>query len=82
MNENFNLMGSTENTAQNQNDEGMVFNLSDVQESTSFEVLPKGTYDAVIEELEFTHSQSSGVPMIHVVYSIVGGEHEGRKIHG
>lgn len=83
MNENFDLMGSGvgTNENQNQNTEGMVFNLADVKESVAFEVLPKGTYDAVIEELEFTTSQSSGVPMIHVVYSIVGGEYEGRKIH-
>ena len=80
MSENFDLMGSA-GTTENQNAEGMVFNLADVKDSVAFEVLPKGTYDAVIEELEFTNSQSSGVPMIHVVYSIVGGEYEGRKIH-
>jgi hypothetical protein len=68
---------ATENTS----GEGMVFNLNDVKEAASFEVIPKGTYDAVIEELEYALSQSTNAPMLHAVFSIVGGEHEGRKIH-
>ena len=79
MGNNFDLGNNNMESAQNT--EGMVFNLNDVQESTSFEVLPKGTYDAVIEELEYTLSQSSNSPMIKAVYSIVGGEYEGRKIY-
>lgn len=59
--------------------EGMVFNLDDVEES-SFEVLPKGTYNAIVEEFEFTTSQSSGSPMIKCVYSIIDGEYVDRKI--
>lgn len=82
-NNGFDLGGSVaESATGNENMEGLVFNLNDVSEdSPSFEVLPKGTYDAVVEELEFTQSQSSGSPMLHAVYSIVGGEFEGRKIH-
>lgn len=61
--------------------EGMVFNLNDVEEqSSSFEVLPKGTYNAIVEEFEFTTSQSSGSPMIKCVYSIIDGEYADRKI--
>ena len=49
--------------------EGMVFNLNEVEEqASSFEVLPKGTYNAIVEEFEFTTSQSSGSPMIKCVY--------------
>lgn len=59
--------------------EGMVFNLDEVEES-SFEVLPKGTYNAIVEEFEFTTSQSSGSPMIKCVYSIIDGEYADRKI--
>lgn len=59
--------------------EGMVFNLDEVEES-SFEVLPKGTYNAIVEEFEFTTSQSSGSPMIKCVYSIIDGEYVDRKI--
>lgn len=61
--------------------EGMVFNLNDVEEQASaFEVLPKGTYNAIVEEFEFTTSQSSGSPMIKCVYSIIDGEYADRKI--
>ena len=61
--------------------EGMVFNLNEVDEQTnSFEVLPKGTYNAIVEEFEFTTSQSSGSPMIKCVYSIIDGEYADRKI--
>ena len=60
--------------------EGMVFDLNGVEESTSFEVIPKGTYNAVIEEMEFTESQSSGAPMLKAVFSITDGEFAERKI--
>lgn len=61
--------------------EGMVFNLNEVEEqASSFEVLPKGTYNAIVEEFEFTTSQSSGSPMIKCVYSIIDGEYTDRKI--
>ena len=61
--------------------ESMVFNLNDVEEQpSSFEVLPKGTYNAIVEEFEFTTSQSSGSPMIKCVYSIIDGEYADRKI--
>lgn len=61
--------------------EGMVFNLNNVEEqASSFEVLPKGTYNAIVEEFEFTTSQSSGSPMIKCVYSIIDGEYADRKI--
>ena len=60
--------------------ESMVFNLNEVEEQTSFEVLPKGTYNAIVEEFEFTTSQSSGSPMIKCVYSIIDGEYADRKI--
>ena len=33
--------------------EGMVFNLNEVEEQTSFEVLPKGTYNAIVEEFDY-----------------------------
>ena len=60
--------------------EGMTFNLNDVEEVSSFEVLPKGTYNAIVEEFEFTTSQSSGNPMIKAVYSITDAEYAERKI--
>jgi len=58
---------------------GMVFDLSAVEENKSFEVIPKGTYDAVVDELDFGDS-SKGNPMITVKYSITSPEFENRVI--
>lgn len=83
MDQNFNLGPATEENTGVQaatDTEGMTFNLNDVEESSSFEVLPKGTYNAIVEEFEFTTSQSSGAPMIKCVYSIIDGEYAERKI--
>lgn len=69
------------NATAQQDAAGAVFDLSAVEDSVAFEVLPKGTYEAVIEDMEFTTSKTSGAPMLHACYSIVGGEYEGRKVH-
>jgi hypothetical protein len=68
-------------TPAGQDAEGMVFNLSTVNDEVAFEVLPKGTYNAIIEDLEYTTSQASGDPMIHATYSITDAEYENRKVH-
>lgn len=81
MENNFDFGANSANEATTANTEGLVFNLANVEESVAFEVLPKGTYEAVVEELEYTLSNSSNSPMLHAVYSIVGGEYEGRKVH-
>jgi hypothetical protein len=60
--------------------EGMIFNLTDVDEP-SFEVLPRGTYPAIVDEFEFTTSQSSGNPMLKVVYQVTDGEFAERKLY-
>lgn len=59
---------------------GLVFNLNDVEEDKGFELIPKGNYPAVVDELEFTES-SSGNPMLKVVYKITEGEYEGRTLY-
>lgn len=81
----FNLGGDNteqQQGVQSQADQGsMVFDLNGVEDRAAFEVLPKGTYNAIVEEFEFTTSQSSGNPMIKVVYSITDPEFEERKIY-
>jgi len=42
--------------------------------------MPKGTYDAVVESMEYKTSQS-GNPMLECVYTITGGEFDGRKVY-
>lgn len=60
--------------------DGMVFNLDNVSESTTFELIPKGTYDAVVEDFTFGES-SKGNAMITVVYSLLDPEYENRKLY-
>jgi hypothetical protein len=60
--------------------DSMVFNLNDVEEkASSFEVLPKGTYNAVVEQCDYGES-AAGNPMLSLVYSITDGEFAERKI--
>jgi hypothetical protein len=76
----FDLGGSPVGVGASADTEGMIFNLNDVDEP-SFEVLPKGTYPAIVDEFEYTTSQSSGNPMIRVVYQITEGEFAERKLY-
>lgn len=59
--------------------EGLVFDLSGVEEDKKFEVIPKGTYDAVVDELDFGDSKA-GNPMVTVKYSLTDGEFANRVI--
>jgi hypothetical protein len=59
---------------------GLVFDLSGVEEDKGFEIMPKGDYEAIVDELTFGDS-SSGNPMITVKYKIVAGEFEGRVVY-
>lgn len=74
----FNLGGSA-GVDSGADDNGLVFNLNDVEENKGFELLPKGTYSAIVDELEFTESKN-GNPMIATTYSITDPEYENRKL--
>ena len=58
---------------------GLVFNLTEVEEDKGFELIPKGNYPAIVDSLEFAES-SSGNPMLAVQYKITEGEYEGRVL--
>jgi len=63
-----------------QDEGGMVFNLNNVEEKEmSFELLPKGTYNAVVDTFNFGDSKK-GNPMITVCYTITDAEYENRKL--
>ena len=53
-----------------QDDDSLVFNLEGVSESGTFEIIPPGTYDAVIDNAEFGHSQRSNNPMITWIFTV------------
>ena len=81
MGEGFDLSGGAAGagvTSSNDNG-GMVFDLSGVEENKSFEVIPKGTYDAVVDELDFGESKA-GNPMVTVKYALTSPEYENRVI--
>jgi len=67
--------GNVVNAAQDK--QGLVLNLTDVEDQTSFELLPKGVYPAVVEELEFGES-SNGNPMITAKFCITDPQYENR----
>lgn len=60
-------------------DDGLTIDLSNVEEM-SFEPLPKGIYNGIIEECEYQLSKSSGKPMWNVRISVTDEEYENRKL--
>lgn len=66
---------------------GMVFedageltiNLADVKEM-KFENVPKGTYLASIDDVQYGMSQNSGAPMFSMKFEIIDGQYAGRKL--
>lgn len=64
---------------ENMDNQGLVFDLSNVEEQQGFELLPKGKYPAIVDEMDFSESQA-GNPMIATKYKVVEGEHEGRVL--
>lgn len=58
---------------------GLVFDLAGVDEDKGFELLPKGKYNAIVDEVSFGDS-SGGNAMLTVVYQVTEGEFEGRKL--
>lgn len=57
----------------------LTVNLTDVQE-LKFENVPKGTYNAEVDEATYGMSNSSGSPMISVKWKIIDGEYEGKTL--
>lgn len=61
--------------------DGLVVDLSNIQE-LSFEALPKGFYDAVIDECNYQISKSSQKPMLALIWKVVDNEtYENRKLY-
>jgi hypothetical protein len=79
MNGGFDLSGGQNNVSADQDNSSLVLDLSGVEESKGFEVIPKGTYDAIVDELEFGESKA-GNPMITVKYSLTDPEFEKRVL--
>lgn len=61
------------------NNESLTIDM-DAVEAQSFELIPKGEYECVIEAAEYKLSASSSQPMWNVTLAIVDGEYAGRKL--
>jgi len=61
-------------------DDGFVVDFTDVGDQAAFAAVPRGLYDANVDELTFGMSQSSGNPMWTWKFEIESGEHKGRKL--
>lgn len=72
-------VGAASGVTSSNDTNGMVFDLTGVEEDKKFEVIPKGTYDAVVDELEFGDSKA-GNPMVTVKYTLTSPEYENRVI--
>ena len=61
--------------------DGFVVDLSGVDDDGRPEAMPRGIYDAVVDDLTFDHSQSSGNPMWTWILKVEGGEYDGRTLY-
>lgn len=61
-------------------DGSVTVDLSNVEEAAGFELIPRGTYAALITNCEYSLSQNSGKPMWTLELTISEGDYEGRKL--
>lgn len=62
-------------------DDDMVIDMSEVSDDTGgFAVIPRGTYDAIVDDCTFGVSQRSGNKMLTWVLEITDADHAGRKL--
>lgn len=59
---------------------GLTVDLSGVDENAGFELIPRGIYNCVVDDLEFGYSQNSGNPMWTWRVEIEDGDFAGRKL--
>lgn len=79
MTEDFLGLGGDGQVASDKDQGGLVFNLDDVKEDAGFEIMPKGDYPAIVDELELTES-ANGNAMFAVKFKVTEGEFEGRVV--
>lgn len=60
-------------------EEGLVVDMTDVDEDVQYENVPRGIYPVVLQDLEFGFSQRSGNPMWTWVWEVEGGDYDGRR---
>lgn len=61
-------------------DGSLAVDLSNVEEDAGFAVVPKGTYNTVVDNAEYKVSKDKGNPMISLTLAIEDGEYKDRKL--
>lgn len=65
-------------TGKNKNKKEISIDLTGVE--TGVKAIPEGTYSVKVAEAELTESQSSGAPMLKIVFEVTEGKHKGSKL--
>lgn len=58
----------------------LVIDLSNIEEM-KFEAIPKGIYEAEVDECAYEISKNSGMPMFRFIFNITAGDYTGRKLY-
>lgn len=61
--------------------DALIVDFDDVGDAPSFEALPKGVYNCVVAECDFTYSQEKGNPMWTMQLEVLDGEYAGRILY-
>jgi hypothetical protein len=56
------------------------FNAAEVEPQQSFDALPPGRYEAIISESEMKDTKAGTGQYLQLTFTVVGGQHEGRKL--
>ncbi len=59
---------------------GLVVDFDGVDENVQYELIPVGSYDAIVTSLEYGLSQNSGNPMWTWELTLEGSDYDGRKV--
>ena len=56
------------------------FNAAEIEPQQSFDALPPGRYEAIISESEMKDTKAGTGQYLQLTFTVVGGQHEGRKL--
>lgn len=72
--------GASNNGGYQADADNLVLDLTDVDENKGFELMPKGEYDAIVDNIEYGYSNSSGNAMLTWTFKVAGGDFDNRKL--
>ena len=56
------------------------FNAANIEPQQSFDALPPGRYEAIISESEMKDTKAGTGQYLQLTFTVVGGQHDGRKL--